>query len=80
MHEGGTLVYDDLAAKKLAFEGAPRPDIEGAIAAADLHEPPVDCAVRAFADAVRARSAARESVDLALHVTRLLDRIARESE
>ena len=80
VHERGTLIYDNLAAAKLAYRGeggAREREIVAALAAADLGRLPLDCALESFCDAVRSRSTDLASLDLAVAVTGVLDAVAR---
>ncbi len=78
-HERGTLVYDDVAPRKLAYEGT-EARVREAVAASDLSRPPLDCAIEAFCATIRAGGFEPRSLDLAVAVVALLERIERETE
>ncbi len=72
--DDGILVYDDLAADKLTLvpvSASPEAEIRAIAVASD---PPLTCAVQAFANAIAAGSRSRQSLHLGLSVVETLAR------
>lgn len=78
VHERGTLVYDDLAAPKLAVVGADAASVaqvQREIAACGPFRSPLDCVLESFCEAIRAGSSDLQHLDLAVGVVRVLDQV-----
>lgn len=79
-HDGGTLVYDDFADRKLAYRAAgttPDVRVREAIAASDLSRPPLEFALGCFCAAIRTADPDPRQLDLAVGVVRVLDLVGR---
>ncbi len=83
IHERGSLVYDDLAQLKLAYnpgEHVADPRVADAIHSAGTFRLPLDCVVEEFCAAIRASEPDLRQLDLAISVIGVLNQVGHATQ